>query len=264
MLSSLLACAFACVALCSYWSNQDLFSPIKLYLLTLFICFFDIFLNPYQLEICCIYLGLLLVPLLLMKSESRAASKFASLIFRNKQIRRRRFVSATRTVSLIWILTIIPVASMTYLVMAFGGLTNYLGQLAIRHLAFQGLNTFSEVAINLISLLGQSCISVLESFGQAKVEMVAMLLSSSCLPITMLSMSGSRRYLLMPLLMILAVFHYFKSEISIRRAGAVLLLILSVTSVIGVLRMGQRGGGFLSRDLNDVERDLLPPISNMD
>jgi hypothetical protein len=75
--------------------------------------------------------------------------------------------------------------------------------------------------------------------------------------LTILSISGSRRYFLMPLLMMLAIYHYFRAKVSIKRAFCILGLLLIVTSIIGVLRMGQRGSNFLTRDLNEYERESV-------
>src|SRR5689334_13859657 len=123
MVAPLLACAFGFVWFSAHWFNADLFSPIKLYLLTLFVCFFDIFLNTYRLEICCIYLGLLMVPLALSRYESSVAGRLRAPALCNYR-RTGRNASARRTVALIWLLTIVPVACMTYLVTRFGGLSN--------------------------------------------------------------------------------------------------------------------------------------------
>jgi hypothetical protein len=145
--------AFGVVWMCSYWSNRDLFSPTKLYLVTLCVCFLDIFLTPYRIEICCIFVGLLLVPLILVAYESAIAARFRGLIRNNKKRSVSHPLPAGRMVLLIWLLTIVPVLSITYLVSLFGSLSNYLNQLAIRALALRGLNTLTEPAMDLISLL---------------------------------------------------------------------------------------------------------------
>jgi hypothetical protein len=255
MLSIFLACAFSFVWLCSYLSNRDLLSPIKLYLLTLFICFFDIFLSPYRLDICCIYLGLLFVALTLTIYESQAGSQLPSSIGYHKHAPLRTR-SSGRTVAVIWGFTILPVVSMGYLITLFGGVTNYLGKLGTRALAFQGLNTFSELAINLISLL-----TVLY-FGIGMIERRSpgwwtCYSLHFAIALTILSISGSRRYFIMPFIMMLALSHYFRSNISAKRAGAFLCFLLIITSAIGVLRMGQRGSDFLARDLSEYERESV-------
>jgi hypothetical protein len=256
MLPPLLACAFGFVWLCSYWSNTDLFSPIKLYLLTLFVCFLDIFLNSYRLEICCIYLGLLLIPLALAKYESRAARPFADLARWHKQTPVAANAPGIGAVALIWALTVLPLASMTYLVSYFGGLTEYLNQLAIRHLAFQGLNTFSELAINLSSLLTVLYFGI-GIIGRRSSGWWICYSLHLTIALAILSMSGSRRSLLMPMVMMLALFHYFRSLISGMRAAVFLIFVLVIASLIGVLRMGQRGAGSLVRDLNEYERESV-------
>jgi oligosaccharide repeat unit polymerase len=164
--------------------------------------------------------------------------------------------SGSRTVAIVWILTIIPFGAMAYLVSIFGGLPKYLSQLVIRPLAFQGLNSFMEVAINFISLLTVIYFGVglIESRG---VRWWVFYTTHFMISVAILAMSGSRRPLLMPLIMMLAMYHYFKSEISIRKAGTFLLLLMAITSVEGVLRIGQRGAGSLDRDLSDVERDSV-------
>ncbi len=256
MLSALLACTFVCVWLISYAVNQDLFSPVKLYLLTVFICFFDIFVHPYRLEICCVYLGLLLIPLVLGRYESAAASRFASLV-RHPQRRSRATVrSGAGIVGFIWALTIIPVASMVYLITYFGGVANYLSQLAIRHLVFQGLNTFVEVAINLVSLLTVLYFGIGVIGRRTKQWWILYGLHFS-IAFAILSMSGSRRSLLMPMVMMLALFHYFRSAISMRKAGIFLASVLVLTSAIGVLRLGQRGADVLGRQLTNVEQESI-------
>jgi oligosaccharide repeat unit polymerase len=251
----LFALAFASVWLISYLVNRDLFSPIKLYLLTIFICFFDIFVNPYRLEIRCVYLGLLLIPLVLCKYESASSSRFAVLV--SRRLRKPRAAARSRTgmVRLIWILTVIPVASMVYLITYFGGIANYLSQLAIRHLAFQGLNTFVEVAMNLVSLLTVLYFGIGVTEKRRRSWWILYGLHFG-IAFAILSMSGSRRSLLMPLVMMLALFHYFRSAISARRAGVFLASVLVLTSAIGVLRLGQRGTD-LGRDLTDVEQESV-------
>jgi len=255
MLPALMASAFAFVWICSYWSNRDLFSPTKLYLVTLCVCFLDIFLNPYRIEICCIYVGLLLVPLVLVAYESGIAGRFGRLV----QSHKYSVASpppAGRIVALIWLMTTVPVLSITYLVTLFGGLGSYLDHLAIRALALRGLNTFSEPAINLISLL-----TVLY-FGVGLIEKRSLgwwacYSLHFTIAVAILSMSGSRRYFLMPLLMMLATSHYFRAEVSIKRACGVLALLLAVTSIFGLLRMGHRGLGLLTKSLNRYELESL-------
>src|SRR5881392_1132761 len=102
MVSPLLACAFGFVLFSAHWFNADLFSPIKLYLLTLFVCFFDIFLTPYRLEICCIYLGLLMVPLALGRCELSFVGRFHAPALCNGR-RSGRSASARRMIALIWL-----------------------------------------------------------------------------------------------------------------------------------------------------------------
>jgi hypothetical protein len=255
MLPVLLACAFGFVSILAYWLNRDLVSPVKLYLLTLLICFFDIFVTPYRLEICCIYLGLLTIPLILSFYESSACGMYAGLVRKHSRSPSHRG-SGTKAVVLLWTLTIIPIASMTYLVVHFGGLADYLSQLPSRHLAFQGLNSFSELAINLISLL-----TVLY-FGIGIVEkrrtgFWLLYLLHFTIAFTILSMSGSRRSLLMPFIMILALSHYFRSVISVRRASLWLVSVLALTSILGVLRIGQRGAASFERNLSDVEQESI-------
>src|SRR5207245_424308 len=75
--------------------------------------------------------------------------------------------------------------------------------------------------------------------------------------VSILLMSGSRRYFLMPLLIMFAIFHYFKSEVSIKRACGVLALLLVITSIYGVVRMGRRVPDILGRDLDMYERESL-------
>src|SRR5205823_14738437 len=48
-----------------------------------------------------------------------------------------------------------------------------------------------------------------------------------------------------------------RSQISIKRAGASLLVLLVVTSLIGVFRNGQRGIDPFSRELNEFERESI-------
>jgi oligosaccharide repeat unit polymerase len=254
MLQVLMASAFTFVWICSYWSNRDLFSPAKLYLMTLCVCFLDIFLSPYRIEVCCIYLGLLLVAMVLVAYESGIAGRFGRLI-RSHQSSAASF-SSGRVVALIWLLTVVPVLSIIYLVTLFGGLWNYLDQLAIRALALRGLNTFSEPAINLISLLTVLYFGV----GLTEKRRAGWWLCYSLhfsIAVAILSMSGSRRYFLMPLLMMFATSHYLRAEISIKRALGVLALLLAVTSVFGVLRMGRRGPNFLARELDVYELESL-------
>ena len=256
MSSVLLAAAFVFVWCCSYCANTDLFSPIKLYLLTLFVCFFDIFLNPYRLEISCIYIGLLLIPLVLAKLESQSASQYRMMIRAQNLVQPRGAPSSGRVVLLIWVLTVIPVAAMTYLVTLLGGLTSYLSQLAIRPLAFQGLNSFSEVAINLVSLLTVIYFG-LGLMEKQKFGWWVLYSLHFGIAVSILSISGSRRSLLMPLIVMLATYHYFRAEISVKKAGALLALLLCITSIVGVLRMGQRGAAFWDRDLNEIERESV-------
>jgi len=258
MLPLLLAGAFVFVWVCSYWCNSDLFSPIKVYLLTLFICFFDIFLTPYRLDICCIYLGLLFVPLALTCFESKVSPLFARIVQsrRNGRTPVARPLQKGRMVEIIWLLTIVPVASMTYLVAVFGGLSEYLSHIVVRALALQGLNTFSELAINLISLLTVMYFGV----GLIKKRSVGWWACYGlhfAITLAILAMSGSRRYFLMPMVIMLSLYHYFRRPISIRHAGVVLLGLLVVASMIGVLRMGQRGGELLDRELNEYERESV-------
>jgi oligosaccharide repeat unit polymerase len=256
MLPVLMASGFAFVWACSYWSNRDLFSPTKLYLLTLGVCFFDIFLAPYRIEICCIYLGFLLVALVLVVYESGIAGRFRRLIQDHKKKAASSSLPGRRLVVIIWLLSTVPVLSISYLVMLFGGLRSYLDQLAVRALAFRGLNAFSEPAINLISLL-----TVLY-FGVGLIERrrtswwVCYTLHFT-IAVTILSMSGSRRYFLMPLVMMLATSHYVRAEVSIKRACGVLALLLIATSVFGMLRMGRRGQDSLTRDLDRYELESL-------
>jgi hypothetical protein len=256
MLPSLLAFAFVLVWLCSYWSNRDLFSPIKLYLLTLFVCFFDIFLKPYRLEICCIYLGLLFVPLVLSKYESLIVDRVRGITQRHNHVRYRRPPRTARPILLIWALTGVPIASMAYLVNYFGGLTQYLNQLAIRHLAFQGINTFLELAIALVS-----CLTVIYfSIGLRETRSFwwwSLYSFHFVIAFAILSMSGSRRSLVMPIIMLVMVFHYFRASVSARKAAMFLVFVLLMTSAAGVLRMGQRGVNTVTQDLTEVERDSI-------
>jgi oligosaccharide repeat unit polymerase len=247
MPSLLLAISFAFACLCAYSSNRDLFSPIKLYLLTLFICFFDIFVNPYRLEICCVYLGLLALAV--------ALSRFEASTVRTPRMRTKA-VSERRAVAFLWISTTIPVASMTYLVSYFGGPAEYLAQLPLRSFAFRGLNTFSELAVNLVSLITVLYFGI-SVMRKRTVRWWIWYSLHFTVAFVILSASGSRRYLLMLILMMLALVHYLRSAISMRTATVFLVFVLSITSVAGVLRLSQRDANSLARDLNNDERESV-------
>ena len=247
MTQILLVVAFSFGSVYSYIANRDLFSPIKLYLLTIFICFFDIFVDSFRLEICCVYLGLLILAVALCGLEGVKGPV--------PKIRRKP-LSDRRAVFFLWIATVIPVASMGYLVSYFGGLTEYLAQLPSRSLAFRGLNTFSELAVNLVSLITVLYFGIGLTRGRSKGWWTLYALHFM-VAFTILSASGSRRYLLMPILMMLALVHYLRSSISIRTAALFLALVLAITSVAGVLRLSQRDAGSLDRALNEDERESV-------
>lgn len=247
MTSLLLALAFGFASLCAYLANRDLFSPVKLYLLTLFICFFDIFIASYRIEICCIFLTFLILAAALCGLEISPDPAPRS---------RPRAMSDRRSVAFLWMATAIPLASMIYMVSYFGGPAEYLAQLPSRSRAFRGLNTFSELAINLISLITVLYFGI--SILRKRSIRWWILYSLHCtIALTILSASGSRRYLLMLILMMLALVHYLRSPISMRTAGAFLILVLAITSVAGVLRLSQRDASSLDRALNEDERESV-------
>ncbi len=61
----------------------------------------------------------------------------------------------------------------------------------------------------------------------------------------------------MPPIMMLTLYHYFRSKISIKTAGVFLMVLLIITSLVGVLRIGQRRPTAFDRDLSDVERESV-------
>jgi oligosaccharide repeat unit polymerase len=221
-----------------------LFSPVKIYLLTIFIFYLDIFVTEYRAEICALYLGFLAIAIVLCRKEHGVPISTSPVSL--------RLGSESGAIGFLCLFTIFPVASMAVLILYFGSVSSYLEQLPVRSLTLRGLNTFSEIGTNIAALI------TLIYFGigltrKRRWRWWMLYIVHFGIAFAIVASSGSRRSLLMMIIAMIGLWNYLRAPILLRTAAVSLAILLFVASVGAVLRLNQRDFTSLGKELSHDE-----------
>lgn len=218
----------------SFLSNRDIFSPVKLYLLTLGVYFSDLFVHEYFTEIYLTYILYVLMGFALAMLEAKYKAKASSVPESPKLLANSHLIRIT---ILLWLLTAIPLAAQLYLISYMGGFEQYLAKLGFRVLEWQGLGhvTTGIKFINIITIFyfGAGLVAKLKRpklwwalFGLHFLIFLSMGL-----------LSGSRGFLEIIITMLI-LYHYLRRSITIKAAVSIGLVLFLAATAIGIARNG--------------------------
>ena len=222
--------------ICGYslFSNRDIFSPVKLYLLTLGVYFSDLFTVEYFSEIYVTYIIYLLMGLLLAMLEAKYY-KTNGVVAEREKVMEKSYLA--RITFLMWLLTLIPVTAQLYLISYMGGLEQYLTRIGFRTVEWRGMGHVTT-AIRFINVITLCYFGIgLVANMKKPFKWWALFCLHFLLFMAMGLLSGSRGFLEIIITMLI-MYHYLRRSITVKAAVSIGLLLFAFASVIGIARNG--------------------------
>lgn len=216
------------------FTNRDIFSPAKIYLLMLFVFFGSIFMMPYSASIVAIYVGLLVVGLVAALFEADLPQ------LRGCQSVQRLTPRQVRCVTVgLWVVSAIPIAAQLYMFHLMGGIENYINTLGMRVIEHRGLGPILTVlqTYPIINVVYFS-IGILQKRLRPS-WWIGFLAHLSFFAILGL-LSASRGYLLMHVLTLLMLWHHLRRPIRLKTAFLAGLALLACACTLEIARTGYR------------------------
>lgn len=229
------------ITILSVLFNRDIFSPAKIYLLSIFVYFASIFFEDYSLNIYLVYIFLLFFGLILVIFEYRHTNSIV-----NKDIRLNNSFSKfdnrknyNKALVVIWLFTIIPIIAQLYLIYLMGGLQSYINNLGFRVVEWKGLGVILELikmfgTINLIYFI---FLLLFKKIGKRK--WILYLVHFSLFVLVGL-LSGSRGTLLWNFVFMIVIYHYLVKRVAFKTVLLLGIIIFMVASLLGVARNGYK------------------------
>lgn len=224
---------FLAVSAFSYFTNKDIFSPVKWYLVTILIYFGSIYWGRYSLEIHATYFLFILLGAVFVVLEKRNSLHLTP--FLSNILNGRRFAEKWW---LIWVLTIPSLIANFYMVFHFGGSEAYISSIDLRVTQWSGLGfwllliSFSKT-LNLIYF----CIGLISGKRILSAWWMGFYLHLT-LTLTLNLLSGGRGRFLGVFVAMVIAFHYLKRPIKLSTALVFGSTILFIAMIMGVARTG--------------------------
>ncbi|MFS0821481.1 O-antigen polymerase [Bacillus sp. 1P02SD] len=241
------------LAIISYIKNRDILSPAKYYLFNIGLYFAAIFYKPYSVSIYFVYLLFLIIGFILIIFEPiNNDIKYNKVDKRNFSYLNK--FNMRRAFRIIWFLSIIPIGAQLYLIYYMGGLQGYINKLGLRVVEWQGMGIVLEM-INLFSILNIFYFSLMICYSKPKKFDWLKYLLHFIVLLTIGFLSGSRGGLLSNIVLMVIVYNYLRSKISIKAIATIAIVLILVASVLGIARNGYKltDEGFSSGITNNDE-----------
>lgn len=237
-------------------NNKDIFSPAKIYLLNSILFFSNIGTGDYDPEIHYIYLIYLLIGLVMLALETSGKRDIYNIAAAPKNNINDIFY--WRSVTVLWLLTTVPIAVQVYLITRTGGLSNYIYLLNIRVISFAGLGAFFTITrmINVIDLFYFSInLLYLKKSDNWVIGWLLWLLHSAVF-VQIGLLSGSRGFL-HTIIFLLVIYHYIKKRFNLTKVLLFGIVILLLAVTIGTAREGYRYDDFgIKTGFDNINSDL--------
>jgi oligosaccharide repeat unit polymerase len=220
------------VGIVAVFTNHDLFSPAKFYLLYLVVFFADIFRSPYLNEIYVTYLLLLGIAgvAVILEAEFAGTSGLSRLAtFRVPDQPSRRVVVV------LWILSCLPLLAQWYMIQRAGGLTPYINSLGMRVLEWRGLGPVRTVLAQL-PILNAFYLAVLLRSEDQRIRRWGIFAIHLTLVVFLGLLSGSRGGLLYSVLLLVVIYNYLSRPVRPRFAIPLGIALLATAIVLGQAR----------------------------
>jgi oligosaccharide repeat unit polymerase len=229
-------CAFAYVLI------RDPLSPDKLMLSFVGLFFSAIFFETYDFVyifiFVCINIAILigiLIGTLIRKDRNLFQSQHTESYSKSD-----KFIKYSNySFKLLWVASAPALFAQLYLISIFGGVDGYINVIALRVVEFRGLGPL-RVLINTFFIINVIYFSLMIACKNRNFWEWALFCLHFTLLIGLALLSGSRGTLLLPLVIMVIVFHYSRSQISIQRILFFAVLLIGFSMVLGEARQGVR------------------------
>lgn len=214
----------------SFFRNQDLFTPSKIYLVILLTFFGDSFWsNSYTLDVYFSVFWLLNLSIVILILEKRIKVETSSIEL-NSLIKKRLFIR-------IWLLTAIPIFAQIYLFQKFGGFKFFISSISGRVVEWQGLG-FVILLTKTMNILNYLYFILIIKIKNISKLQLSLFIVHVVLFISIALLSGSRSNLLWNFVFMLIFYNYSIRKVTIKIALLGFISILTFAMVIGVARSG--------------------------
>ena len=238
-MTALLAILLIILVISSLIVQKDLFSPSKFYLLYLIIYLSDVFINDqnyYVYMAYSLYLAIGYVFVVLDKSTP---------VFQAQRDVRSLAVKKNRILITIWAFTLITVFAQLYLIVHFGGMTEYLNSIQGRVLGWQGLG-----GILILKQIAPLANIIYFSIGlQYKITSKGwwtLFVVNTLIVVLLGLLSGSRGATLMGLANLVIAWNYFGKKVSMKFALTSVAILVFAAAALGGMRNYQISDGTFS------------------
>ena len=237
MIGYTLLFVWTAIGVFSLVTNRDIFSPVKMYLFSVFFYFADIFVIPFDDGVTCTYCGLLILGLLLAIQES-----YLPLYGRARGDRETISVNCLRPIAImLWLLSAVPLGAQLLMIKLMGGLEGYVNTLGMRVIEYRGLGPITMI-IGVFPVINMVYFTVgVLSRGAGRGWWLGYCVHASVFILIGLA-SGSRGALLNNFVLMLIAFHYLRRRVPLTGAVVVAAVILVAASLIGIARNGYKMG----------------------
>ncbi len=244
----------------SYWHNKDLFSPVKFYLLSAVMYFYDSFINTYSSFVLLSYLFFIVVALLVMPTERSYTSKFLKQVVIFRSNRKERKIYSNKILYRIVLLTSIPVGAQLYHIYLMGGIESYLLSIPLRVQLWAGLGYVIHFK-TLMTVLNLFFFIVLCVFSIKNRKLwLIFFIVHTIVTVTMGFLTGSRSATLVNFLFFIMVYHYLVENIKIHYIVIFIAILFPLSSLLGFFRqasfMNQLSENAVEISQDDLESTL--------
>nr|WP_243870358.1 O-antigen polymerase [Salegentibacter sp. BDJ18] len=213
----------------SFKRRNDLFSPLKIFLLNFLVFWGAIFYNDYSFKVYIYVLFVILFGFVIWYFEGSSLN----LYYREKVFIRKRKMLWVK----LWLLTIIPVFSQFYLINLFGGLEGYVASMTLRVKEWEGLGVWivlirSILVINLIYF-----ILIVKLAKTTKSEKFFYILNFLIFVLVSL-LTSSRSTLLVNIFLMFIIYYYYVRRINVRNLIIIGFCLLLIAMIMGTARNG--------------------------
>lgn len=218
--------AFAMLS--SFFRNNDIFSPVKWYFLSLVTYFNDVFVKEVSIEVSVMFFCFIIVGIVFSRLEKKNTLK-------NTRLNQRKELKNQNSIFLFFILlSFIPISVQFYFFSLYGGLYNYVSGIATRVLDWQGFGYLTAL-LSIYSIINTILLIIIFKFKIKKIWLRVFVIHFIIL-VLMGALSGSRSAMLFGFVHLIVFYNYFRNRVTLKAALPFALILIIGASFLAIVR----------------------------
>lgn len=233
-MGAVIGLAFCALVLLAFVVNRDLFSPAKLFLVSYLVFHVGILEGHRPLEVWLLVLLVLAVGAIAVTFEALNSPGWLRRAA-HRPTRPQSVLTEPRRIFLgLWLLSLPAIAAQLYMIASFGGLDGYILALANRVVEWRGLG-WARTVIGTMATFNLLYLAIGLTRRRSRSWWVGYTLHFLFVLLVGL-LSGSRSAILNVIVMQIMIFHYLRSEVRLRTALPVAVVLIAAGLVLGTVR----------------------------